>query len=128
MHREYAHRPVEEVEHVTLVDMPLRDGGSVVVEVDGAQPPGPVTRGGRREEFIVEAGQTLEDALDRVAPAFRSLVDRLHALAEHPDEINVQFGLRINTEVGAIIARTSGEANFTISLRWTREEPKDAGV
>jgi hypothetical protein len=112
---------------VTLVDMPLRDGGSVVVEVDQV-PSGPVTRGGRREDFIVEASQTLEDALDRVAPAFRALVERLRALAEHPDEINVSFGLSISTEVGAIIARTGGEANFAISLTWSRQESGRAGV
>ena len=112
---------------MALMEMPLRDGGSVFVDVDES-PRGGVTRGGRREDFIVEAGQTLEDALDRVTPAFRALVDRLRALAERPDEITVDFGLRLSSEVGAIIAKTGGEANFAISLKWTREAPERARV
>ena len=112
---------------MALVEMPLREGGSFVVEVEEG-PRGAVTRGGRREELLVEAGQTLEDALERVEPALRALVDRLRDIAQRPDEISVTFGLSLSADLGALIARTGGEANFSISVTWSREEPGRAGV
>jgi hypothetical protein len=41
----------------------------------------------------------------------------------HAESVNraCEFGLRLNTEVGAVIARTGGEAKFGISLRRSRE-------
>jgi hypothetical protein len=34
----------------------------------------------------------------------------------------VTFGIRLSGEVGAVIAKTAGEANFSVSLRWTRQK------
>jgi len=112
---------------VPLLELPLRAGGSVVVDVDEGQR-GPVTRGGRREEIVIEAGQTFEDAIDRVTPAFRALVERLRDLAERPDEIEVNFGLSLSADFGAIVAKTGGQANFSVSLKWSRQEGSHAGV
>jgi NTP-dependent ternary system trypsin peptidase co-occuring protein len=41
-------------------------------------------------------------------------------MAEPPDEIAIEFGVKLSADVGAIIARTGGEANFKISLRWQK--------
>src|SRR4051812_45912058 len=97
----------------TLLDVPFTDGGSVLVEIDdrGARP---VTRSGRQTDAIVRAEQTFEEAIDRVAPAFNALVTRLRDVAERPEVVEIEFGLKLNTEVGAIIARTGAEANFRV--------------
>jgi hypothetical protein len=108
------------VEVAQLLALPLREGGSVVVDVDEAGR-GAVTRGGGRSKLVTEAGETFEDALDRVLPAFRSLIAKLRAAAEDPDEVRIDFGLSLNAEVGALIARTAGEANFTVSVTWSRD-------
>ena len=103
-----------------LLALPLREGGSVVVDVDEAGR-GAVTRGGGRSRLVTEAGETFEDALDRALPAFRSLIVKLRAAAQDPDEVRIDFGLSLNAEVGALIARTAGEANFTVSVTWSRD-------
>jgi hypothetical protein len=104
---------------MTLLDFPLTDGGSFIVEVDDTRS-GPVTRSGRHTEAVVRAGQTFEQAIERVTPAFSALLARIRAVAESPDEVEIEFGLKLNTEVGAIIARTGGEANFRVLVRWSR--------
>ena len=104
----------------TLLDVPLTDGGSFFVEVDDTRS-GPVTRSGRQTEVVVRAGQTFEQAIDRVSPAFNALVAKLRDTVERPDQVEIEFGLKLNTEVGAIIARTGGEANFRVLVRWSRE-------
>jgi hypothetical protein len=101
----------------SLLELQLDDGGSIVVEVDDRR--GPVTRGMRESEALVRGSDTFDAALARVAPAFKALVARVRD-AGQPDEIEIEFGLKLNTEVGVVIARTSGEANFRVSAKWTR--------
>jgi hypothetical protein len=103
----------------TLLDVPLADGGSFIVEVDETHAR-PVTRSGRTTEAVVRGGQTFEQAIERLSPAFAVLFARLRDATERPDEIEIEFGLKLNTEVGAIVARTGAEANFRVVVRWSR--------
>ena len=48
------------------------------------------------------------------------LMAKVRDVAEGPDEVEIEFGLKLSTEMGAIIARTGGEANFRICVRWSR--------
>ena len=54
-------------------------------------------------------------------PAAVALVDGLRGMVDAPDEIQVTFGIRLSGEVGAVIAKTSADANFEVSMRWTRK-------
>jgi hypothetical protein len=99
----------------------LAQGGSVVVEMDRDNEAGKVaTRSDRQGAIAAQAGRTFEDAVDGVLPAIGAIVDRVRTAAGATEEITVQFGVKMSADVGAIIARTSGEANFSISVRWTR--------
>lgn len=102
-----------------LVEFPLEDGGSVYVEAES--PAGEVTRGMRARELAGEASQTLESALASVQPAAVAIVERLRGLADTPDEIQLRFGIQLSAEVGAFVAKASGDANFSVTLRWKRE-------
>lgn len=104
-----------------LVEFPLENGGSVYVEAESDSLGGEVTRGMRSSELAGEASQTLEAALSRVQPAAVAIVDRLRALADAPEEIGVEFGIQLSAEVGAFVAKASGDANFRVSLRWKRD-------
>lgn len=103
-----------------LVEYELADGTRVLVEVEETRVAGPVTRGGRRLEEVVKADGTLEQALRRIGPVTVAAFDQLRQLADPPDEIDIEFGVKLHADLGAIIARTGGEANFQIALRWRR--------
>ena len=107
-----------------LVKMDLADGGSVFVEVDDAvaDSGGPVTRGGRAEGLVTDAGATLESALDQLGPVVKGVVTRLRESADWPDEVTVEFSIKLSADANVIIARTAGEANFKISMHWARRE------
>ena len=107
-----------------LVKMDLADGGSVLVEVADAvaDPGGPVTRGGRAEGLVTEAGATLESALDQLGPVVKGVVSKLREAADWPDEVTVEFSIKLSADANVIIARTAGEANFKISMHWARRE------
>jgi Trypsin-co-occurring domain 1 len=102
-----------------LVEFPLEDGGSVYVEAEA--PAGEVTRSMRSGDLAGEASQTLEAALASVQPAAVAIVERLRGLADSPDEIDLRFGIQLSAQFGAFVAKASGDANFSVTLRWKRE-------
>jgi Trypsin-co-occurring domain 1 len=107
---------------IAFAKFPLEGGGSVIVEVDDASAaPRKTMRGGvPSTETMVKATQTFEGALDGVRSASEALLARLLSLAQPPDEISVEFGVKLNAESGAVIAKAAAEANFAISLKWKR--------
>jgi len=70
------------------------------------------------------AGQTFEAALDKIRPAAQAIIQKLRALHDPPDEIEVEFGLKLNAQAGAFIAAAGTEANYRVTLTWKREEKK----
>lgn len=102
-----------------LLDLDLEEGGSILVEV--AEPPREeVTRGGRGRVDVEKAASTLEEVLARLGPANRAIISQLRALADAPEEIEVEFGVKLNADANVVIARTGAEANFRILLKWGR--------
>jgi Trypsin-co-occurring domain 1 len=111
-----------------VITFPLEDGGSIMVETDpyagGSRPvtrSGDPTRGGAADRAARASGDaafTLESAVARATPAFRAIVSRLQSGTNRPDEIHVELGLKLTAEAGAVIARTAGEGNVRVTLRW----------
>ena len=104
-----------------IVEFPLEQGGSVLVEVD-VPSAGSVTRGpGRDSSTLVEkADKSFEDATAAVIPAADSLITRLRSIKAPPDEVAVEFGVQLSAQAGAFIAAVAAEANFTVSMTWRR--------
>jgi predicted RNase H-like HicB family nuclease len=97
-----------------LVEFPLQEGGSVVVQIDEPDIGGTVRAA--RGDTIEQAKETLEDALNKVLPAARSIVEKLEGM--RPNEVEVTFGISLSFKAGAFI--TAGtDANFGVTVRWT---------
>jgi len=103
-----------------LLRFTSEDGAVVLVEAAEA-PGGAVTRGGRAEAAVIEAGDSLERVLGRVGPVVKGIVSELRASAEWPDELEIEFAVKVSADSNVIIARAGGEANFRIALRWSRQ-------
>src|SRR6266568_1041440 len=99
-----------------LVEFPLEEGGSIVVEIDEPETGGTVRAG--REDKIEKARETFEDALNKVLPATKTVVEKVRGMASRPDEIEVTFGVNLSTMAGAFIASASAAANFGVTVRW----------
>ena len=101
----------------------LPDGSSIVAEVDDESiDSSRVMRGGAiaPSDIVVKANESFESALDRVRWAAEGLLARLTSLASPPDEVAIEFGVKLNAETGAVIAKAATEANFKINIKWTR--------
>jgi hypothetical protein len=104
-----------------LVEFSLDQGGSVLVEVDEA-PLGPVMRGIVKDQstLVEKANKTFEDATAAVTPTARSLIARLRSVDDPPDEVGIEFGVRLSAQTGAFIASVAADANFKVSMTWRR--------
>ncbi len=104
-----------------MVEFPLENGGKVLVEVDEPAPEGSVVRAARPGEIADKAKDTFEDALDKIKPAAQSIIDKLRDLHDEPDEIGVEFGIKLSAAAGAFIASAGVDANYKVTLKWTKK-------
>ncbi|MDP1624703.1 MAG: CU044_2847 family protein [bacterium] len=104
-----------------FIEYPLEDGGSVIVEIDNDnQLSGSVQASRGTESIVTKAKQTFDNALERIKPAANVIIKKLRGLTDAPDEIEVEFGIKLGAEAGAVIATTSMEANYKVVLKWIK--------
>ncbi|MCS7178813.1 MAG: CU044_2847 family protein [Anaerolineae bacterium] len=53
-------------------------------------------------------------------PLAEAVICKLRALADPPDEVEVEFGLKLNAEAGAVLAAAGTEAHYKVTLTWKR--------
>ncbi len=105
-----------------LLEFPLEDGTSMLVEVDEPEQGGLVKAS--IGESLAKAQQTLEKSLEKVKPAAQFVIQKLRELHDVPDEVQVSFGLKLSAEAGAVLASGGLEANYVVTLKWTQETVK----
>ncbi len=99
----------------------LDDATTILIDTDPVDSPAglqPVARGRNQ-------ATNFADALDTALPAARVLLEKLQSTAVDAEDIEIEFGLRLSGEVGALIARTIDEANFRVKLRWQPNKTGD---
>lgn len=97
----------------------LEGGGSVHVDVDEVPRVTPVSRHGR----ILDAKATFETALRDVRDAAIVALTEFRNMASQPEEVGITFGVRLDAEVGAVIAKTGMSGNFEVKLTWRSSAP-----
>jgi hypothetical protein len=90
--------------------------GTVLVEVEDNS--FGVERPSRNEQGILDAGRRLEDALSAVRPAASAVADVMKELG--PDHLELQFGVKLAGQAGAIIARNSADGHFIVRMSFTK--------
>jgi hypothetical protein len=110
-----------------LIEFPLEEGGSIVVEVDEPAPEGGVVRAARSPGEVAEkVGQTFEAALERIKPVAGTIIAKLRGLSDPPDEAVVEFGLKMSGQAGSVVVASVGaEAHYKVTLTWRRVEKKE---
>lgn len=102
-----------------LVEFALTDDEVIIVEVDATTSGRSQMRGVNQPQAIVEkATVSFDQALNKLKPAASAIISKLRELAESPDEISVEFGIKLNAAAGAVVASASVEANYVVKLLW----------
>jgi hypothetical protein len=101
-----------------LIQFALEDGSPVYMEVDAVEEDSQLV--GQVEEDIIQAKQSFKEALAHVKPAAETVLNTFREM-NAPDEINLEFGLKLSGAVGAIFASAKSEANFRVLLKWKNQ-------
>ena len=106
-----------------LTRFELAHGGSVVVEV--AAPPGAgMERVGHAGDAVRDAGATLEGALGDVRRAAGAALAQFQSMG--PTEVTLSFGIKIDAQVGAVVAKTGAEGHFEVTLTWSPDQKAES--
>lgn len=90
--------------------------GTLVVEADEREPGfASVPRG---DGVFADAKERFEDALQNVRDAAQSALATLRAGELKPDTLELEFGVKLNAAAGAVIAKTSAEGHFKVTMTW----------
>jgi hypothetical protein len=104
-----------------LVSFPVDAENAVLVEVDLDEPEiGPASRAG---DVIRSATTSFDGALANVRTAAAVALANFRDMDVRPDEIQLEFGLKLNAQAGAVIAKTSLDGHLQVTLTWRRTEP-----
>ncbi|MGV9760176.1 MULTISPECIES: CU044_2847 family protein [Streptomyces] len=92
------------------------DGALVVVEGAGTTRSGArlVSRG----DGPAQAARTFEGALDGVRAAATAALRVFRDGSLRPDAVEIEFGVRLSAEAGAVIAKGSAEGHLLVKLSW----------
>jgi len=101
-----------------LVEFDVGNGQSVLIEVEDVQSDEikPVSK--RPGAIAAQAKQTFDQALDNLKPMVESIRDRVDAMTQPADEVEVKFSVKLSGEVGAVVTKVGGEATYEITLKW----------
>ncbi len=106
-----------------MTDEFTTDAGEPVLVEFEARGLQPVSRDD--SQLIERSQQALDSAMGTIKTMGHKIVTTIQDIdpADRPDEVTVEFGLTLNAEAGALIAKVGTEAAFTVTLTWTREKP-----
>jgi hypothetical protein len=104
------------MKELVLFEVDDTDRGALLVEVDDTEPG--FDRIARGDELVARAATTLGSALDPLRIAANAIIERVRAIAEPPDEVEVELGLRMNAKFGAVLAASEGEGHIQVRLTW----------
>lgn len=104
-----------------FVEVPLEEGGSILVEVEEVEET--VIRAGGGPGEIVKAKESFESAVEMIKPVAYAIVGKMREIPESPDEINVEFGLGLKLDSSGVlkmVVSTGGEFNFKVNFSWKK--------
>ena len=110
-----------------MAQIEVQDDDEVIL-VDFAPAPGvrSVSRGAK--EILEESIENSQKAIDRAMKSIRGMAKKtvrsIKAIpvSERPDTISVSFGLKLDAEAGAVVAKAGAEASLNITMTWTRTD------
>lgn len=105
-----------------FVQFESSDGLVLIVEADPSTTGQPRPVRNRSGATAIEASQTLEEAMDGALPALRRVMETIGKLA--PTEHEIEFGIKLDAQAGAVVAKTGIEGHFTVKLTWKQQTPQ----
>jgi hypothetical protein len=87
----------------------------------------PVSVGSRAAQALTRGGDALTQALNPLGGVLSSIHQSFSQFAVRPDEVTVEFGATLGTDLSLGVFSGKGETSFTVSATWNlSEQPTSA--
>ena len=87
----------------------MADTSSATGEVKAVKPP----------DVLRKAKDVIDDASRTIKAIGEQIAECVEQVQRKPDELEVEFGVRVDGEVGAVVATLGSSAHLSVKLRWT---------
>jgi hypothetical protein len=94
------------------------DGDWAVAEVDDLSPV--IRAAARGADGIVTAAATFEAVMAQVRHVSDTAIRALRESAAKADEIEIEFGIALNAQAGAVMVKSGVDAHLQVRLSWKR--------
>ncbi|MFF3691637.1 CU044_2847 family protein [Streptomyces sp. NPDC002187] len=101
-----------------LARVPLEGGGAILFEAV-PEHDGPV-KAGRIGEAVRELPRSLQQSLTPVGDTARAVLEQLKQAG--PDEVEVEFGVNLSAEAGAVITKGAVAVHLKVRVLWNAAE------
>ncbi|QXE37489.1 hypothetical protein KQY30_27950 [Streptomyces sp. GMY02] len=108
-----------------LVRMPLEGGGSVLFEAAASSAAQGPVKVARPADVVRDLPRSLLASLAPVRETARSVLDQLRQAG--PDEVEIEFGVDLSAEAGAVITKTQGAFHLKVRVLWSAGSDLGAG-
>jgi len=99
------------------IELPIDGDDTIRVEISNQG----LVRAGATE-VIGRAGEKLDQAIDQVVKMGQDAIKKAREAAEPPSAVEVELGLKLTAKTGFVIAESSGEAHFKVTLKWSLDK------
>ncbi|WP_344317806.1 CU044_2847 family protein [Streptomyces javensis] len=82
----------------------------------------PVSVGSRAARTLARGGDVLTQALNPLGGVLSSIHQSFSQFAARPDEVTVEFGATLGSDLSLGVFSGKGEASFTVSATWNLSE------
>lgn len=100
-----------------LARLSLADGSSILIEADDAPIDGPVQIG-RGDAVIKDLPSAFQKVMAPVAEMAKEAIAQLRAAG--PDEVEIEFGVNLAAQAGAVIAKIDSGCHVKVTAKWQR--------
>ncbi|MGW2215198.1 CU044_2847 family protein [Nonomuraea sp. NPDC001684] len=104
-----------------FLEVPLDDGGTVLVEVNERPGDEPLPAG-RTRAAVERMPEALGAGLQRVQTFATDVLRRMRSCPEPPDVVAVEFGMKLTAKAGVVVAESTGEAHLKVTVEWRKPE------
>jgi hypothetical protein len=111
---------------IEYIETQAKDGTSIQIEVEESSKTGAgFTRQASSTGTAGEIAQgAYRQALNTIRACANGVIDTIQNLDDPPSSASIDFAVKIDAEVGAMIAKSANDAQFKVSLSWKQVEPE----
>jgi hypothetical protein len=74
------------------------------------------------EELVEKSRQAIDKAMDTIQGMAVRTIAAAKKISEPPDAIEVEFGIKLDAEAGAMVAKAGTEASINVKMVWRPKE------